>query len=318
MNGADPEAVLVVIDGFSHNPPDAQEQIELARELLPRNHFQAVETLLWKSLCLAREAFARPEQIVHIVSLLDTFPKDYGLSPRLVITARLMKDLPGVARELFRWADKLSRSVARSLASPSHAPHLIRIVETRCLYPKDSPGAGWTPLHAMRILAEIGSPAAVPALVRGMLDPEIFDYAQKELALALGRIGTPALGPILESLQSPGLDEFQMITMLRVLRDVAIVDDSSRPRVAEHLLHSATDASQPPEVRAFGVRYLIEMNAREHQGAIDALLNDSFFSRGVAVSPERLRDQWRSVSARDVLDRRQAILDRFASLYPES
>lgn len=317
MDSADPEPVLAVIDGFPHDPPDAHDQLVLARDLLPRRHYQAAETLLWRILCLAEDRFPRPEQIAEAGAILRSIPADYGASRRLTTAVELLGELPAAAHELFRWRETIRRADLQPLMSPDHVPGLIRIIETRPLYPKDSPGFGWAPIHALRILAELQAAEAIVPMLEGMFDPEIFDYALKELAFALGRMGARALDATVGTLRRPGMDEFQIITLLRVLRDIAIVDEAARGRVAYLFLSTAAEESQPPEVRAFAVRYLVEMRAREVSSDVERLLDDPLFTRGVAISPDRLKEEWRAGSPASLSERKQAIMGRFHSLYPE-
>jgi hypothetical protein len=170
----------------------------------------------------------------------------------------------------------------------------------------------------MRLLSELKASDSIPALLQGMTDPEIFDYALKDLAFALGSLGRPALDPILRAIEAPGLDEFQLITFKRVLRDIAIVDPEARDRVVSLLLSFAQNSERPPEVRAFCLRYLIELEATDTFDAVEALFEDALFTQGVAVSPVRLREQIRRIRAgsTELAQKRQWILSRFSSWYP--
>lgn len=319
MDSPDPESLLSIIDRFRPDEPSTRERLTLAAKLLDAKRWQAVETIYWHILCLTGAHFPGVEEFGRVRENLSRFPCDYGVSYRLVSLAGILSELPETLHPLFRFGERPPGRMIRRLRSRPLVADLVRIVENRLFYPKDSPGRGWSPIHAIRLLGEIRAPEGIGPMLRGMLDPEIFDYALRELAFALGGMGGPVLEPTIAAMATPGLDEFQIITMGRILRDAAIVDDSSRPQVGRELLDRARDDAQPPEVRAFFLRYLIDLEAREHADAVEALLSHSFFSRGVAVPATRLAEDLRRLRAGEsgVEQRRQAIASRFSSLYAD-
>jgi hypothetical protein len=318
LKEVDAERVLTIIDRFASDPPDTAERLSLAQRLLDRRLFTPAETIFWQIVCMRGASFPASSQVRQIEQALGLFPEDYGVSRRLVRVSRILAALPDSLYDLFRWEDKLSRRLVLPLVSPSLIAPMVQIIEEPKLYPKDSPGRGWAPVHALRILAELEAEESIHAMLCGMLDPEIFDYALKELAFALGRVGGPALRPALKTLETPGLDEFQIITLLRVVRDIGLVDEQARPMASASLVSRAKDELQPPEVRAFCLRYLIEMESSEHFEAVESMLDEPWIARGVALPPSTLRNELRRVrAASERQRRRQAIFNRFQTLYSD-
>jgi hypothetical protein len=313
----DREAVLRLIDDLPRPMPGTDDLLNLAESMSRRGHFQASETVLWKILCRPGDEFPSENELARIPAAARTLPREYGASPRLIDLTRLLTELDPALLQVFRWGERPSNSSARRFVSPRFVGDLVRIIEDHYLYPKDSPGGGWAPIHALRLLSEIGDARALEPMLRGVTRPEIFDYAQRELGFALGRMGGPALEPTLRALSTPDMDEFQIISLLRILRDVAVVDPECRSRVASVLLDRARDDSLPPEVRGYAVRYLIEMEAAGHEAEVRTLLEDPFFDRGVSLASSRLREEWRKTRVCSGLpERRRALISRFDSLYP--
>jgi hypothetical protein len=96
----------------------------------------------------------------------------------------------------------------------------------------------------MRLLAEIGSPAAVPALVGVLTDPVDPGLHGEEAALALGRLGEPALGPLTRVAADRGRSTWVRSSAVQGLVHAALRDRRLRPRVIEALRGRLEDAAE--------------------------------------------------------------------------
>jgi hypothetical protein len=89
------------------------------------------------------------------------------------------------------------------------------------------------PVHAMRVLGAVGSPAAIPALVNVLADPVDPGLHGEEAAAALARLGAPALAPLEGLLFDARRDRWVRVGAARALLFCALADRRQRRRVRD-------------------------------------------------------------------------------------
>jgi hypothetical protein len=312
IDSEDPETLLRRIEAIAPGPLPPAELLDLAFALSRRGHPLAAETLLWQVLRRVPDPAVYPSLREAIASL----PSDYEPSPRLKKLSQFLPSMPPPLLELFRHGER--PPFIRTYVEARYGEPLAAVASTRELYPRDAPGGGWAPIHAIRLLGEIRAIDSVPHLLRGLQDPEIFDYAHAELVHALGLMGRSAMEQALEALGAAGMDEFQIISLMQILRNAAIVEPDLLDRAAEALLTRARDDSLPPEVRGFALRYLLETGHRAHEAELRQLIGSDFLDRAVAIRRDALEAEYSRPPGASAAQLREKMTRRFQSLYSDS
>lgn len=118
-------------------------------------------------------------------------------------------------------------------AGAAAVPLMVDILSRRSFREGEPPECAHVPVHAMRVLGEIGSVAAIPALVNVLTDPVDPGLHGEEAALALARLGAPALAPVEGLLADAHRDRWVRVAAARTLLFAAARDRRLRPRVRE-------------------------------------------------------------------------------------
>jgi HEAT repeat protein len=101
---------------------------------------------------------------------------------------------------------------AFAAAGPEMTPALIKILQDDSLNSVDAPGAGWLPVEAARFLGERGDAAAIEPMIEilGACDPDdIDDILEGTLSWALGKMGPPAVEPLLRAYRDAPYEELR-------------------------------------------------------------------------------------------------------------
>lgn len=110
-------------------------------------------------------------------------------------------------------------------------PFFVDLLSRRELREGEPADAAFLPVHAMRVLGEIGSPAALPALLGVLVDPVDPGQDGEEAALALARIGEPAVSPLRRLAREPGRGTWVRAAAIQALAHAALRDRRLRPPV---------------------------------------------------------------------------------------
>jgi len=116
-------------------------------------------------------------------------------------------------------------------AGDASVPLLVDVLSRRELREGELPDCSLLPVHAMRILAAIGSASCIPALVNVLTDPVDPALYGEEAALALARIGVPALPALERVLRDSDRDTWIRLGAGRGLMFAALADRRLRGRV---------------------------------------------------------------------------------------
>ena len=146
---------------------------------------------------------------------------------------------------------------------------LIALLEDEEMALETSPGDGWGPIHAARLLGKRGDAEAIEPLIEVVAEAELDEYLYSSAIFALRAIGKPAIEPILAAIEEGGDDETRD-GLAEVLADVAEEDE----RVFAILLEVLEDSP------AFGATNL---SSYGDPAAIDGL-HDVFES--IEVDPQ--------------------------------
>jgi len=121
-----------------------------------------------------------------------------------------------------------------ALAAGTGAVPLMVDVLSRRSYREGEPAdCALLPVHAMRVLAAVGSEAAIPALVNVLADPVDPGLYGEEAAAALARLGAAALPPLEGLFFDARRDRWVRVGAARALLFCALVDRRQRRRVRD-------------------------------------------------------------------------------------
>lgn len=99
--------------------------------------------------------------------------------------------------------DDASRKTIVELGEEA-VPRLVEIIEDRDYWDENAPGDGWAPIHAARILADLGDPRSIEPMYAALEEADPDAILDTELTRALANFGSKAVEPGLERLQSSG------------------------------------------------------------------------------------------------------------------
>lgn len=153
-----------------------------------------------------------------------------GGAPRATVVAGV-----DVRRLLTREGEHLSESAQKKVLQLGEAavPALVDVLEDEDLLPTDSPGKGWAPIHAARLLGSLRAEAAIPAMVEvlGTLEPDIILFS--ELIQALVRIGPTVAPAVLQALEGGQLEG--ALGLLEVLSRCGARSEAILTRLSQQL-----------------------------------------------------------------------------------
>jgi HEAT repeat protein len=113
---------------------------------------------------------------------------------------------------------------------PAVIPELLRILSDDTLHLEGGPGAGWPPIHAVDLLADLKATEAVQPMLRLLCETDWDDIIHDRLVLRLAEFGPAVVEPALAILER-GVPEDVHHAICCVLADVGVRD----PRIYAQL-----------------------------------------------------------------------------------
>jgi hypothetical protein len=171
-----------------------------------------------------------------------------------------------------------------------HAPALVRMATDPALHAaEERDAAGWAPVHAWRALAQLGATEAAAPLL-ALLEREIDNlWVFEELPAVLGMIGPSALPGATLLLFDEDKPQPVRAAAMRTVASVGLEHPDRRDEAVAILAKQLEDhAHQEPDVNAFLVAELLELEAKEAAPVIEA----AFAAGRVDV---RIVGDWRDV-----------------------
>jgi len=129
-------------------------------------------------------------------------------------------------------------------AGEAAVPLLVEILARRDFRERSPADCAHLPVHALRILAEIGSPGALPAIASVLCDPVDPGLYGEEAALSLARFGEAAVKPLARVARDSSRDTWVRAAALQGLGYAALRDRRLRPRVLPVLKALLDDPSE--------------------------------------------------------------------------
>ena len=103
-------------------------------------------------------------------------------------------------------------------------PNLLRFLDDESLWNNDSPGEGWPPTHAVRLLVELNATEAVQPMLTALCKTTWDEILHDRLVRHLPKFGAPVLEPAL-ALLTPDASEDQRSSVCAVLSELGVRDD---------------------------------------------------------------------------------------------
>jgi hypothetical protein len=100
-------------------------------------------------------------------------------------------------------------------------PHLIRVLTDEDLLLDDSPGDGYAPIHAAKLLQELAPSDAIEPLIHVMCRAEADEYISSVAVFALQACGPTVVGPVLAALAQE-TDTFRRGGLCEVLAGLGV------------------------------------------------------------------------------------------------
>lgn len=207
--------------------------------------------------------------------------------------------------------------------STSDVPALVELAERWVAVARQratwTPRDTWTPVHALRALAELGADVAVPTFLR-MLDT--LDGADEivyleELPPICAQIGAPAVDPLVGYLHDAAHEEYPRVAAAHGLCLVGATDPGTRERVVQALAEALEPLSDAqPDLNANLIGYLADLDAVEH-----AALMERAFAAGVVntlVVGDWAQVAWEIGLGPPPIGRRSVIRDRAETMLAPS
>jgi len=141
---------------------------------------------------------------------------------------------------LFSVGQRLSSSLRKQIVEqgPAAESLLIAIIGDDALYAEDARGLGYAPIHALRLLGELRSTAAIPRILHVLMDSDSLDIARGAAYGALKDIGAPAMEPCLAAYASSTEVE-DRIDLAGILSDLGVRDERIYAVLLEELARDA-------------------------------------------------------------------------------
>jgi hypothetical protein len=162
-------------------------------------------------------------------------------------------------------------------------------------YWKASDDTLWAPVHAVKLLGIIADPQALPQLITALVlaDEMDYDWVMEDLPTVFGRIGSPAVEPLIEFIQAhSGESEFQWPRIVAAdgLVAIAIHFPRERERVLS-FLHGLFSEGENPEFLGFVAAYLLDLNDPSSLPVLEEAFNKELIDEEI-VRIEDLQQNW--------------------------
>jgi hypothetical protein len=137
-----------------------------------------------------------------------------------------MEEISKIVARLFTVGERLPRSLRQEIVERAEEaePLLIAIVDDDSVYPEESRGEGYAPLHALKLLGEIKSTAAIPSMLRVVSASDHLDMAYSQAIHALRSLGENLLEPGLAA-HAATADQKLREALAEALAGIAIRDE---------------------------------------------------------------------------------------------
>lgn len=156
-------------------------------------------------------------------------------------------------------------------------PALIALAEDESVYSEDDP-AVWASLHAWRALGQLGAPEGAAPLARLLVrfaGPDgDDDWGIAEVPQAMGMLGHAAFAPARALLDDPAQDPLVRAGAADALAHLAGAHPDERPSCVAALTAVLARPDTEPDVGAFVVGALVQLQATEAAPAIEAAFAD--------------------------------------------
>jgi hypothetical protein len=129
-------------------------------------------------------------------------------------------------------------------AGAASLPLFVEILARRDFREGSPADCAHLPVHALRVLAEIGDPGALPAILGVLADPVDPGLYGEEAALALARFGEAAVKPLARVARDGRRDLWVRAAAMQGLAHAALRDRRLRPRVLPILKSLLDDRSE--------------------------------------------------------------------------
>jgi hypothetical protein len=113
---------------------------------------------------------------------------------------------------------------------PAAIPELLRILSDDALHLEDGPGAGWPPIHAVDLLADLKATEAIEPMLRLLCETDWDEIIHDRIVQRLAELGATVVEPALAILER-GVPEDVHHAICCVLADVGVRD----PRIYAQL-----------------------------------------------------------------------------------
>jgi hypothetical protein len=155
-----------------------------------------------------------------------------------------------VVRRLLHADRPIRDDLRRDILSLGDAavPALLEIMEDDDLALSKSPGGGWAPAHAVRLLGELKAAGAVEPMLRLLATTDYLDVLHDQLIQSLPEIGTPVIEPALRAYAENDNTDFRF-SLCAVLAEAGVRDD----RIFEILIDQLrADSSRAGNLAIYG------------------------------------------------------------------
>lgn len=189
-------------------------------------------------------------------------------------------------------------------------PPLSRILEDR-QYWEAPDERGWMPVHAVKLLGTLADPQALPSLVRALVlaDETDYDWVMEDLPTVFGRIGPPAVEPLMAFiLRYRGDEKFCYARSMAAegLAAIAPNHPEERERVLS-FLHGLFSEGEDPEFLGFVAGHLVDLADPSSLPILEGAFTRGLIAEGI-IDREYVQKSWKkgertlAASRRDLLD----------------
>jgi uncharacterized protein YecA (UPF0149 family) len=147
-------------------------------------------------------------------------------------------DVRQVLVEVGRELDRATREAVLALGHDA-VDDLIDVLQDEELLAADSPGDGFAPVHAARLLGELGDPRAVQPLLDVILEGDWDELVVDAASTALPKHGRAALEPLLAAHDAED-DAFERAIFGGYLAELGVADERIYERLVKHLEEQLT------------------------------------------------------------------------------
>lgn len=129
-------------------------------------------------------------------------------------------------KELLCGGERLASTVERTILDHEHSvvPTLVEILLDEGLASEDSPGDGYAPIHAARLLGELRAEAGVESMLRRLQETDWNDILHNALQFALPKLGAAVVEPALRSHAETTNSDFKT-SLAAVLAECGVRDE---------------------------------------------------------------------------------------------